>query len=196
MRKTLLDFDSINRPEYEEYFSKMYVSEEGLIKRVSTALILDNRILDALAKLERQGYKNIQETYERMYAAYMDTLDDLEDADEEYLEQRAIQFAEEVTKSTYKGLQSGKSPFTADRAVNAAKSESNVINNYRDYSQNKGKTKKTWVTMLDDRVRDSHVVMEGKTIGIDDIFIVGTSKLRFPCDTMYDPDPSEIINCR
>lgn len=34
-----------------------------------------------------------------------------------------------------------------------------------------GATEKTWVTMLDDRVRDTHDYLEGITVGIDDDFI-------------------------
>ncbi len=33
-----------------------------------------------------------------------------------------------------------------------------------------GATKKTWVTMLDNRVREEHQYLEGQTIGIDDEF--------------------------
>lgn len=34
-----------------------------------------------------------------------------------------------------------------------------------------GATKKTWWTMMDDRVRESHEYLEGVTVGIDDDFI-------------------------
>ena len=34
-----------------------------------------------------------------------------------------------------------------------------------------GATQKTWLTMLDDRVRESHDYLEGVTVGIDDDFI-------------------------
>jgi hypothetical protein len=34
-----------------------------------------------------------------------------------------------------------------------------------------GAKKKTWVTMLDDKVRDTHDYLEGVTVGIDDEFI-------------------------
>ena len=33
-----------------------------------------------------------------------------------------------------------------------------------------GATKKTWLTMMDEKVRDSHYYLEGVTIGIDDYF--------------------------
>lgn len=39
-----------------------------------------------------------------------------------------------------------------------------------DTAKRAGATKKTWVTMLDDRVREEHQYLEGQTIGIDDEF--------------------------
>ena len=40
-----------------------------------------------------------------------------------------------------------------------------------DTAKKAGATKKTWVTMADDRVRDPHVYLDGITVGIDDEFI-------------------------
>jgi hypothetical protein len=40
-----------------------------------------------------------------------------------------------------------------------------------DTARQAGATTKTWVTMLDDRVRDTHDYLEGVTVGIDDDFI-------------------------
>lgn len=39
-----------------------------------------------------------------------------------------------------------------------------------DTAKKAGATKKTWVTMLDNRVREEHQYLEGQTIGIDDEF--------------------------
>ena len=39
-----------------------------------------------------------------------------------------------------------------------------------DTAKRAGATKKTWVTMADDRVRDPHVYLDGITVGIDDEF--------------------------
>lgn len=84
------------------------------------------------------------------------------------------------------------------RAVNIAQSESNTFLNYSEYveAKERGYTQKTWLTMLDDKVRDSHEEVEGQTVGIDEAFIVGSSRMRFPHDWEMDPDPKEVINCR
>ena len=39
-----------------------------------------------------------------------------------------------------------------------------------DTAKRAGATNKTWVTMMDDRVRDTHDYLEGETVGIDDDF--------------------------
>ena len=49
---------------------------------------------------------------------------------------------------------------------------------------------KTWQTSGDDRVRDSHVGMDGETVGYDEPFSNG---MMFPGD---GDDPDEVINCR
>ena len=84
------------------------------------------------------------------------------------------------------------------RAEDIAKSEANTFLNYTDYvdAKSEGYTKKTWLTMLDDKVRNTHEEVEGQTIGIDETFQVGDSIMRFPHDLEYSPDPKEIINCR
>lgn len=57
---------------------------------------------------------------------------------------------------------------------------------------------KTWRTAEDDRVRNTHIDMDGITIPIDETFVVGPSQSRFtiPKDTSFDPAPEEYINCR
>ena len=54
--------------------------------------------------------------------------------------------------------------------------------------------KKKWVTMMDDRVRDTHDYLHGMTVGIDDLFYT------YDGDSAYSPggfdDPSNNCNCR
>ena len=84
------------------------------------------------------------------------------------------------------------------RAENIAQNESNTFMNYSDFldAKERGYTKKTWLTMLDDKVRDTHEDVEGQTVGIDEFFHVGGSEMRFPHDWEQSPDPKEVINCR
>ena len=84
------------------------------------------------------------------------------------------------------------------RAEDIAKSEANTFLNYTDYVEAKasGKTKKTWLTMLDDKVRLTHSEVEGQTIDIDALFYVGDSLMKFPHDLSESPNPKEVIGCR
>jgi len=56
-----------------------------------------------------------------------------------------------------------------------------------------GATEKTWETASSE-VRDSHKKMNGKTIPIDESFIVGGKKAMFPLDNQLPP--AERVNCR
>lgn len=93
---------------------------------------------------------------------------------------------------------SGSYWLSYDRAEDIAKSEANTFLNYTDYldAKESGKTKKTWLTMLDDKVRQTHSEVEGQTIGIDEMFTVGDSLMKFPHDLSESPNPSEVIGCR
>jgi SPP1 gp7 family putative phage head morphogenesis protein len=53
---------------------------------------------------------------------------------------------------------------------------------------------KQWLTSQDDRVRATHVALDGKTVPMDEPFEVGGAQMMFPCDPAGPP--SEIINCR
>lgn len=85
-----------------------------------------------------------------------------------------------------------------ERAMLIAENEANSFENYVEYRDavTSGRTKKKWITELDDKVRLTHELAEGQTVDIDGLFLIGDSLMRFPMDTMYDPDPREIINCR
>lgn len=85
--------------------------------------------------------------------------------------------SENISRSVYKKID-GK---TWEDRINEAKTKEELerivkTECYRDYNEGafdtaKGfATHKTWVTMGDDRVRDSHWYLDGLTIGIDEYF--------------------------
>ena len=53
------------------------------------------------------------------------------------------------------------------------------------------KMQKTWVATNDERTRESHALMDGETVDIDEPF---SNELMYPADP--DGDPSEVYNCR
>lgn len=56
--------------------------------------------------------------------------------------------------------------------------------------------KKIWLATMDNRTRETHALADGQEIGIDDSFIVGGEKLKFPGDVSEGATADEIINCR
>lgn len=85
---------------------------------------------------------------------------------------------------------------TADDIVRIAETETHRIANTAalDTAKKAGATRKTWVTMLDDRVRETHDYLEGVSVGIDDEFIT------FDGDRAYAPGlftlPENNVRCR
>lgn len=61
------------------------------------------------------------------------------------------------------------------------------------YAESVGiKIKKQWLATLDDRTRDSHALLDGEIVEVDEEFSNG---LMFPADMSSD-DPAEVYNCR
>lgn len=94
----------------------------------------------------------------------------------------------------------GDTYFTSvERAANVAVNESNLTFGHMELQRAKsaGYKYKTWRTELDERVRPTHALVEGKTIPIDEPFLVGDSLMMFPKDQYtYNANPEEIVNCR
>lgn len=124
-----------------------------------------------------------------------------EDSDEEDDIEKLLDESDESLEGLEEKSSSddGKDYWTSqDRAMLISENEANAFYNYIDYREAKkqGKTKKTWLTELDDKVRLTHTLVEGKTVDIDGLFLVGDSLMRFPMDVMYDAPPEETVNCR
>lgn len=83
-----------------------------------------------------------------------------------------------------------------DRAIKVAQDITNVIANYSELQIKKeeGYTHKTWVSILDDKTRNSHWLAWGKTVPIDEAFEIGGYKMMCPCD--HTAPAQEIANCR
>lgn len=88
---------------------------------------------------------------------------------------------------------------STDRSILIAETETNNVanNDALEEAKANGMTEKIWVTMADQKVRLTHMAIDGMTIGIDDLFEVGEAQMRFPCDEelAYD-SPQETVNCR
>lgn len=85
---------------------------------------------------------------------------------------------------------------TADDIVRIAETETHRIANTAalDTAKKAGAKNKTWVTMLDDRVRTDHDYLEGTTVGIDEDFYTWQG-YHAPAPGLFGV-PEEDCNCR
>lgn len=56
--------------------------------------------------------------------------------------------------------------------------------------------KKSWLTLRDSKVRDTHRAAEGQTRAVNEAFIVGGSRMMYPGDTSLGAPIREIAHCR
>src|SRR3990167_6080729 len=134
-----------------------------------------------------------------------------------FLRGRAQRFAEEVNETTWaklkdslsegmesgetmKGLASRVEAVMGDRIRSSASTiaRSEALAAYSGGSQIAATQtgldlEKTWLSALDDRVRDEHRDAHGQTVKLDEPFVVGGESGMFPGD--FD-DPSLSVNCR
>ena len=85
---------------------------------------------------------------------------------------------------------------TGDDIVRIAETESHRIANQAalDTAYKAGATRKTWVTMLDERVRFDHDLLEGVTVDIDEDFYAMDGS-HAPAPGMFGV-PEQDVNCR
>jgi len=58
------------------------------------------------------------------------------------------------------------------------------------------KNTKEWVSVGDERVRQTHVAADGQVVPVNEVYIVGGFSMMFPGDTNWGAPLSEVVNCR
>lgn len=199
---TKLKFDELHRiTPYKEFFGKMFITPKQMNSRIGLARDIEDVMLyvfaywiiaaeDEISEMELR--RDAKEKLTSVVAKHTKL--------DPYLENHIERVIDEVIDTTKKHTERNENDYwtSPERAVLISENEANSFENYIEYRDAKagGKTKKTWITELDDKVRLTHELAEGQTVDIDGLFLVGGSEMRFPMDTQYDPDPSEIVNCR
>lgn len=90
---------------------------------------------------------------------------------------------------------SGK--FNKMRAIRIARTEVHMASNFatqKAVESTRLETEKEWVAFIDDRTRDSHVVMNGKRVAMKDDFLVGGARMQYPGDPRGGA--RNVIHCR
>lgn len=216
---SILAFDEINKPGWKkraipikEYFEPMGISEEDKRKREEFAdKFADkmNLIFQLAAVYAYFGMYTQQWFIEEIKLSYRTVLLEYMELDT-WVEEHIQRFAESTEQNTDDhmmwsawylfrddGMDFPESWWTStDRAEFIAENEANVIFNNDELNEAiaEGYQYKTWHTMQDRRVRDSHRDVNGITVPIEDYFIVNGEYGAFPGDDELPPE--ETVNCR
>ncbi len=180
--------------EIEQYFSEMDLPDEEIELRIKVAndfqRFFHNLFLLMLTgeALREKYIDDIRNEYIRICDRY-DLIPNMAHID---------RLAETIVDNT---LQNIDNEFytSIGRSVNIAEAETNNSANYDDLQDaiGNGYTQKTWITQKDPKVRETHAVLDGMTIGIEEFFQVGNAEMLYPCDELNGFDyPEEINNCR
>lgn len=184
---------------YEQYFGEMDLTDDEKKQRIRLAEQLETDMLflfGLLSIMDDYQYTDTQFAVLALEERYRAHLGQFMDIDK-YMSDRIKQTVSDTIETTKK--HSEDDWYTSDdRAMLIAENEANSSLNYKDYKKavDNGKTKKKWVTMKDKRVRHTHSKIDGKTIPIKSIFLVGNSEMYFPKDETFSPEMCEIANCR
>ena len=181
---------------YEEYFEPMVLTKWQKKRRIELAEELEDALfLLFLAWYYDADVVEAQKTFMETYMGAVEKYDDvgLRDDFDEYI----TLLAANLYESTIRNMD--EPYFTSlDRAMYVAANEANTAMGKIEFGEAKadGKTRKTWHTEQDLRVRDTHVPLDGTTIPIDDLFSVGGYPMTIPKDETHGAPLREIANCR
>lgn len=202
-----ITFDELNQMvenpralPYEEYFGEMELTETEKKKRISLAEKLEENFLPILIWLftmqQFGGISDWEAVRIRFETEYQKSMDGVVDLDN-YTKKRIKTFSYDVVESTQNHVEDFWY-YSKDRVQFMSENESNISWEYQTYTDaiKKGKTRKQWVSMRDKRVRHTHRQVDGKTIGIRDVFLVGDSLMLHSGDSSLGAEAKELIACR
>ena len=181
IRKTIMDFFDDMEVDDVEQRTRMAINLERVVADVLmltlVAEITREELIEQLIEEYSQvvissGYRPNYAHIERVAETLVDNT--LDNADDDYMT-------------------------SAQRFIVIACTETNNAANYDEYLEaiENGMTEKIWLTEKDNRVRNTHKVLDSKIIPIMELFDVGDAQMRFPCDEELAYDfPEEIVNCR
>ena len=211
------NFDKINILKrrslpYYEYFGDMELTKEQKRRREALAITIEDMIMIFLTLVDA-GLPEVRVKQELVNSLYEALEDKPFFESEEQKDKYIVDLVNETYKSTVDNLAkfprdydyTGNSKYwvSEDRAQFIAENEANTIYNSAEFVEAKkqGKTHKIWITYNDDRVRPTHIEVEGAKIPIDSYFYVGMAQMLYPKDVTSEfstgaSHPEETVNCR
>jgi len=170
--------------EVTEPYIKRVIKESG--DRVFDELMIENSfdvenpmVQDAIDNLKTK-IKGINETsYQRIKNLLS----------EGYAENWSLGDFEREIRSLYKN-------FAENRIPAIARTETlKAVNGGTMYAYNQGRVeKKEWIASMDANTRDTHAVLDGEVVGVNDTFNRGSVPMKYPGDP--NAPASEVVNCR
>lgn len=192
--------------QIREYFEETDMPQDEVEKRVALGIDLNKVfrnlfILMATAEIIDE-LENKRDTFaDYAYSGYIDAMQengyDVDPEGTGYIELYSKSRCKEIVDTAI--LHKADSFYgSLDHSILISEDESSAVVNYYDQLSaiSSGMRNKTWVTMNDNRVRHSHTLLDGKTIGIYQPFTVGNYQMMFPCDRSLGASMKEIANCR
>lgn len=200
----------------DEYFDPMRISEQRKEKRRNLAYDLEEVVsgllvdsfyarqygatlsFDELNQLSQEKLRaeSREDPVVRAREEYIDVVEDYFPVDEDVMGH----IDEVLIGALLVQLRHRDDPwyYSGDRARAIAENDSNALWNDEELKDayDSGYRYKTWVTTMDGRERNSHAEVNGVTIELEELFELQGGYMAFPMDETYDPDPSEVCNCR
>ena len=202
---SVLSFDELNKlgkerrsEPIEEYYEPMRISRKRRNDRIRIARKYRDALLaymDFVDRFAQYGYIDIP-AKEMLRSSLIELIEDAFIIDT-VLREYADRLSEQVHDSTMRNKDKDPYFLSEDRATFIGEDEANALVNYDELKEavELGKSRKTWRTVGDKSVRDTHRAVEGKTIQLDKPFIVGGYEMMVPRDPEVDA-PEETVNCR
>ena len=209
------DFDKLNNIQrkdrhipYDEWFGEITkLGEQEIAQRIAMAQRFEDSILTYLSMMQYSAETGFDGSYGRHYLRnrYREIAYE-QFAEDAYIDELADDFSKNFHRVTKKHLSddddllmlAGSYWFSQDRAMVTAENTVLDIFNYEEFLEAlaMGYTQKTWVAMGDNRVRDSHTIIDGTTIPLDEVFHLDGGDMRFPRDADLGASDDEISGCR
>lgn len=194
------DHEYISEP-YDQYFGDMEISEEQAKAREKSARELEDVFLLLLAAIlaaYNNGTYDFNEAVSEAQRGYERIAINIGiEVSSFFLMVHIPSIIAEIVDVT---VNDPDKPFnfSIDRAILIAENEANSLWNDAEFQEaiESGYTEKTWHTMRDKRVRDTHRDVEGMTVPIMEPFEVGDSLMMYPRDDSLGAGMEEIANCR
>ena len=192
---------SERREAYREYFDVMRIPVKDKRKRERLAEELDDIWLDLFAIYLVAMEVNREVDEQAVRGEHIQKIEDAlrgagirEEVIQDYIRD-VVNEELDVTQRRYR-----EDPYwtSQERSTNISENDTNIVFHAHEYlnAVASGKRSKQWLTMKDDRVRETHAEVDEVVMPIDEPFVVGDSLLMFPGDVSLGASVEEIANCR